>query len=311
MPPPIVRHVSDSALLVRDLVVRYGARAAVSGLTLAAPPGKVTALVGPNGAGKSSTVEVCVGLRRAASGTVEVLGLPIGPGADPRLRSRVGVMLQDGGLYATARPRELLTYLASLYPRPADPAEVLDSLGVDPGLRTPIRRLSGGEQQRVKCAAALIGSPEIVFLDEPTAGLDAIGRRSFHDLIRARVADGMTVLLTTHLMDDVERLADHVVVMAAGRNLLQGSVSELVGEDESVTFRGPMHADLTSLRAVLPTGGDVLEDPAGHYRVTGAADPMVLSAIAAWCGQHGVRTADLTIGRRSLEDVIVDAVGDL
>ncbi len=303
--------MSESALLVRDLVVRYGTRAAVSGLTLAAPTGKVTALVGPNGAGKSTTVDVCVGLRRPASGSVEVLGLPIGPAADQQLRSRVGVMLQDGGLYATARPLELLTYLASLYPQAADPAEVLDSLGVDPGIRTPIRRLSGGEQQRVKCAAALISSPEIVFLDEPTAGLDAIGRRSFHDLIRGRVAEGMTVILTTHLMDDVERLADHVVVMAAGRNVLQGSVTDLVGEDESVTFRGPMHADLTALRAVLPPDGIVLENPAGHYRVTGAADPMVLSAIAAWCGQHGVRTADLTIGHRSLEDVIVDVVGDL
>ena len=292
-------------------MVRYGARAAVSGLTLSAPTGRVTALVGPNGAGKSSTVEVCVGLRRPSAGTVEVLGVPVGPGSDARLHSRVGVMLQDGGLYSTARPLELLTYLASLYPCPEDPVTLLDSLGIDPAVRTPIRRLSGGEQQRVKCAAALIGSPEIVFLDEPTTGLDALGRRTFHDLIRQRVADGLTVVLTTHLMDDVERLADHVVVIAAGRNVREGSIEELVGEDESVTFRGPMHAELSSLRAVLPPGGDVVEEPAGQYRVTGAADPMVLSAIAAWCAQHGVRTADLTVGRRSLEDVIIDLVGDL
>ena len=292
-------------------MVRYGARAAVSGLSLTAPVGQVTALVGPNGAGKSTTVEVCVGLRRAASGQVSVLGIPVGTGSAPGLRSRVGVMLQDGGLYATARPLELLTYLASLYPHAEDPAELLASLGIDPGVRTPIRRLSGGEQQRVKCAAALVGTPEVVFLDEPTAGLDAIGRRSFHDLVRSRVSSGTTVVLTTHLMDDVERLADHVVVIAAGRNLLQGSVADLVGEEESVSFRGPMHAELSSLRAVLPPGGDVLEGPAGHYRVTGAADPMVLSAIAAWCAQHGVRTADLSVGHRSLEDVVIDLVGDL
>ena len=118
-------------------------------------------------------------------------------------------------------------------------------------------------------------------------------------------------MLTTHLMDDVERLADHVVVVAGGRGIRHGTIAELVGEEESVSFRGPMHADLAGLRAVLPDGGDVVENPPGHYRVTGAADPMVLSAIAAWCGQHGVRTADLTVGRRSLEDVIVELVGDL
>ncbi len=301
----------DSALVVSDLVVRYGGRAAVSGLSMTAPSAKVTALVGPNGAGKSTTVDVCVGLRRPDAGHVEVLGTPIGATSPARLRSRVGVMLQDGGLYATARPLELLSYLASLYPNAEDPAELLASLGVDPGVRTPIRRLSGGEQQRVKCAAALVGSPEMVFLDEPTAGLDATGRRAFHDLIRSRVSDGMTVVLTTHLMDDVERLADHVVVVAAGRGLREGSIASLVGEEESVSFRGPMHADLGSLRAILPPDGDVVEGPLGQYRVTGAADPMVLSAIAAWCAQHGVRTADLTVGRRSLEDVIVDLVGDL
>jgi ABC-2 type transport system ATP-binding protein len=253
---------------------------------------------------------VCVGLRAAASGTVEVLG------RDATARSaapdpRIGVMLQDGGLYSTARPLELVRYVASLYPDPDDPAALLDGLGIDPATRTTIRRLSGGEQQRVKCAAALVGRPELAFLDEPTAGLDSLGRRTFHDRVRSLVDRGTTIVLTTHLMDDVERLADHVVVVARGRDVRQGTIPELVGEEESVSFRGPMHADVSGLRSVLPDGGDVVESPAGHYRVTGAADPMVLSAIAAWCGQQGFRTADLTVGRRSLEDVIVELVGDL
>jgi ABC-2 type transport system ATP-binding protein len=302
--------VSEPAVRVSDLVVRYGARTAVSGLSFEAPAGRVTALVGPNGAGKTSTVEVCVGLRPAAGGSVTVLGHEVtarGSGPDPR----IGVMLQDGGLYSTARPLELVRYIASLYPDADDPAALPESLGVDPGTRTTIRRMSGGEQQRVKCAAALVGRPGLAFLDEPTAGLDSLGRRTFHDLVRSIVESGTPIVLTTHLMDDVERLADHVVVVAAGRTVRQGTIAELVGEEESVSFRGPMHADVTGLRAVLPDGGDVVEHPAGHYRVTGAADPMVLSAIAAWCGQHGVRTADLTVGRRSLEDVIVDLVGDL
>jgi ABC-2 type transport system ATP-binding protein len=302
--------VPDPAVRVRDLVVRYGERTAVSGLSFEAPPGQVTALVGPNGAGKTSTVEVCVGLRRAASGSVEVLGREAATRSaapDPR----IGVMLQDGGLYSTARPLELVRYIASLYPDPDDPSALLEGLGIDPGTRTTIRRLSGGEQQRVKCAAALVGRPHLAFLDEPTAGLDSQGRRTFHDLVRGLVDRGTTIVLTTHLMDDVERLADHVVVVARGRDVRHGTLAELVGEEESVSFRGPMHADVSGLRSVLPDGGDVVENPAGHYRVTGAADPMVLSAIAAWCGQQGFRTADLSVGRRSLEDVIVELVGDL
>lgn len=301
------------ALVVDDLVVRYGTRSAVAGLSFTAPAGQVTALVGPNGAGKTSTVEVCTGLRPAAGGRVEVLGtrLPATGATRARLHARVGVMLQDGGLYTTARPLELVRYLGSLYPDPRDAAELLDRLGIDPSTRTPIRRLSGGEQRRVAAAVAMVGRPELAFLDEPTAGLDSRARRSFHDLVRELVADGTTIVLTTHLMDDVERLADQVVVVAAGRAVRTGSVADLVGEEESISFRGPLHADLTGLRAVLPEGGDVIEEPPGHYRVTGPVEPMVLSAIAAWCGQHGVRTSDLTVGRRSLEDVVIALVGEL
>jgi ABC-2 type transport system ATP-binding protein len=305
--------IVPNAVVVSDLVVRYGPRTAVSGLSFQAATGRVTALVGPNGAGKTSTVEVCVGLRAAAGGTVEVLGtrIPASGRERTRLNGRIGVMLQDGGLYTTARPLELIAYLASLYPDAADPATLLEALGIDPALRTPVRRLSGGEQQRVKCAAALVGRPELAFLDEPTTGLDAVARRAFHDLIRDLVGQGTTIVLTTHLMDDVERLADRVVVVAAGRAIRDGSIDELVGEEESVSFRGPLHADLTGLRSVLPPGAGIEEGPAGHYRVSGAADPMVLSAIASWCAQHGVRTSDLSVGRRSLEDVIVELVGDL
>ncbi len=305
--------MTGNAVLVQDLVVRYGARTAVSGLSFAAAVGAVTAVVGPNGAGKTSTVEACLGLRPFAGGTVEVLGhrLPLGRSAGRDVHRRVGAMLQDGGLYSTAHPRELLEYLAGLYPDAEDPVHLLESLGIDPSRRTPIKRLSGGEQQRVKCAAALIGRPSLAFLDEPTAGLDAIARRGFHDLIRDLVRGGTTIVLTTHLMDDVERLADSVVVVAGGRDIRQGSVAELVGDEESVAFRGPMHVDLARLRAVLPPGSSVEEEPAGHYRVTGRVDPMVLSAVASWCGQNGVRTSDMSVGRRSLEDVVIALVGEL
>ena len=259
-----------------------------------------------------STIEVCTGLRQAASGVVEILGtrVPARGAAQARLRGEVGVMLQDGGLYATARPLELVAYIASLHHDPLDPATILDALGIDPAIRTPIRRLSGGEQQRVKCAVALVGRPTLAFLDEPTAGLDAMGRRTVHDLVRDLVARGSSVVLTTHLMDDVERLADHVVVIARGRALRTGTVTELVGSDDSVFFRGPLHADLTSLRAALPQACQVEEGQPGRYRVTGATDPMVLSSVASWCAQHGMRTSDVTVGRQSLEDLMIDLVED-
>lgn len=306
--------VPPAAVRVRDLVVRYGSRTAVAGLSFAAPAGEVTAIVGPNGAGKTSTVEVCVGLRRASAGSVEVLGaeLPVPAARRSALHARVGVMLQDGGLYTSARPLELVRYVASLYPEPRDPAILLEGLGIDPSVRTPIRRLSGGEQRRVAAATALVGRPELAFLDEPTAGLDAVARRAFHDLVRDLVAEGTTVVLTTHLMDDVERLADQVVVVVGGRAVRQGSVDDLVGAGEVVSFRGPANADLSALRAaLLPAAATVDEGPPGHYRASGTSDPMVLSAVAAWCAQQGVRTSDLRVGRRSLEDVIVDLVGEL
>ncbi len=302
----------EAAVIVRDLVVRYGARTAVAGLTFSAASGAVTALVGPNGAGKTSTVEVCVGLRSPAGGDVSLLGhqRPLTGAIAADVHSRVGVMLQDGGLYPTARPLELVTYIASLYPNPDDPAALLATLGIDPGVRTTIRRLSGGEQQRVKCAAALVGRPDLVFLDEPTAGLDSAARRTVHDLVRSLTSRGTSVVLTTHLMDDVERLADHVVVMASGRSIRQGTVADLVGDEDSVSFRGPMHANLADLTSALPEHCTISEDHPGHYRVSGSADPMVLSAIASWCAQHGARTSDLSVGRRSLEDVLVELTGE-
>ncbi len=304
---------APAALDVADLGIRYGAKVAVDGLSFRAPVGAVTALVGPNGAGKTSTVEACVGLRRFHAGRIDVLGHRVTDDVEPpaQVRDRVGVMLQDGGLYPTARPLELVRHVAALYPSADDPADLLSALGIDPATRTTIRRMSGGEQRRIACAAALVGRPSLAFLDEPTAGLDAVARREFHELIRARVADGLTVVLTTHLMDDVERLADRVVVVARGRALRAGSVPDLVGDEESVAFRGPMHADLVDLRAALPPGATVAEEAPGRFRVSGAANPMVLSVVAAWCAQNGVRTSDLAVGRRTLEDVVIDLVGDL
>lgn len=285
----------------------------MDGLSFEAAEGSVTALVGPNGAGKTSTVEVCAGLRRPTSGSVEVLGvsLPASARAASRLHEQVGVMLQDGGLYSTARPLPMLRHIAGLYADPRDPAQLLEAVGIDPGTRTTLRRMSGGEQRRVAAAAALVGRPRLVFLDEPTTGLDALARRSFHDLIRGYVEDGTSVVLTTHLMDDVERLADEVVVVSRGRVVAQGSVAELTGSDDTVQFAGPMHLDTSELLSALPRGSRVEETTPGRYRVTGQLDPLALSTVTAWCGQHGVATRDIRLGQSSLEDVVIDLVGEL
>lgn len=297
------------ALAVEDLRLAYGPLRAVAGLSLTAEPGEVTALVGPNGAGKTSAIEACVGLRTGWTGRIRVLGSALATGRGPGrpVRERLGVVLQDGGLPATARPADLLRHVARLYSRTADPLALLEALALADRARTPVRRLSGGEQRRLACAVALVGRPDLVILDEPTAGLDAVARRTVHDLVRGLRSEGVAILLTTHQSDDVERLADRVVVMTGGRDRLTGSLDDLLGAPDAVTFVGPAHADLTGLLAALPAGIGIVEERPGQYRTDAPADPAVLGTIASWCAQHG--TGGLTVGRRSLDDLIVELAG--
>jgi ABC-2 type transport system ATP-binding protein len=225
-----------AALTVRDLVQRYGETTAVDGLSFTAASGQVTAILGPNGAGKTTTVEICAGLCRPGSGEVRILGHEAG---DPRIRARVGVMPQAtgsgaAGVYPSARPRETLELFAALYAEPAGVEDLLRLLDLDRVARTPWRRLSGGEQQRLSLALALVGRPEIVFLDEPTAGLDLHARRATWTLIEELRAAGVTVVLTTHAMDEAERLADHVVIVDRGREVAVGSPAELTRDGGSL-----------------------------------------------------------------------------
>ena len=290
-------------LEIDDLIVRYGATPAVDGLSLAAQAGAVTAILGPNGAGKTTTVEVACGLRRPDGGSVRLLGHSP---SDPAIRARVGVMLQTGGLYPSARPLEWLTYLARLYPNPADPATLLETVGIDPGTRTSARRMSGGEQQRVKLAAALLPRPDVLFLDEPTAGLDPAARRSLLDLLAEGAAAGVGIILTTHLLADVEELADQVTVIQHGRVVADGTVAELTGGHDALRFTGPLHLDVASLAGALPGGYQVEEPRPGAYVVHGAPNPQVLAAVTAWCAQHGVMPTGLSVGTQTLEELLLD-----
>lgn len=214
------------AVVVDGLVMRYGDKAAVDGLSLTVETGTITAVLGPNGAGKTTTLETCEGYRAPQSGTVRVLGL------DPRaehaaLAPRIGVMLQSGGAWSGSRALEMLEHVASLYAHPLDVGALAERLGLGDCGRTPYRRLSGGQQQRLALATALVGRPELVFVDEPTAGMDPHARRTTWDLLRELRAAGVTVVLTTHHMDEAERLADRIHIIDHGRLVGSGTPSEL------------------------------------------------------------------------------------
>jgi ABC-2 type transport system ATP-binding protein len=270
----------------------------------------VTAVLGPNGAGKTTTVEICEGYRRQDAGTVRVLGLdPIRNGR--ALKPRVGVMLQSGGVYPGARAEEMLRHVAALHAHPLPVPGLVDRLGLGSAGRTPYRRLSGGQRQRLALAMAVVGRPELVFLDEPTAGLDPQARRATWELIEQLRADGVTVVLTTHLMDEAERLADRVVIVDAGRVVTAGSPDELssAGAENSLRFHGPAGLDVASLSAALPEGSTVTEPRPGTYRVQGEMRPQLLATVTTWCASHGVMPEGLTVERRTLEDVFLDLTG--
>ena len=300
--------MTGPALEVVDLVKRYGERTAVDGLSFAVRRGTVLALLGPNGAGKTTTVEVAEGFRRADGGSVRVLGLD--PGAT-ELRARVGVMPQTGGGYPGLRAGELLRLVASYHRHPLDPADLLTRLGLDDVARLPFRRLSGGQQQRLSLAMAVIGRPQLVFLDEPTAGLDPQARRATWELVEALRRDGVTVVLTTHLMDEAERLADDVVVVDHGRLVAHGTIAELTrtGAVGQLRFRATAGLDLEDLLLALPEGCVAKESPAGSYLVEGDMQPQLLAAVTTWCAARGVMAQDLKVEQRSLEDVFLELTG--
>jgi ABC-2 type transport system ATP-binding protein len=299
--------VADAAVEVAGLAKAYGGIQAVDGLSFEVARAGVTALLGPNGAGKTTTVEICEGFRRPDAGRARVLGLD--PIRDARsLRPRIGVMLQAGGCYPGARTLEMLELLAAHAAHPLDPRELLERLSLGQVAKSTYRRLSGGEKQRLSLGMAVIGRPELVFLDEPTAGLDVQGRRDTWQLIRDLRSSGVTVVLTTHAMDEAERLADAVVIVNHGRLVAAGTPAELTasGAQGRLSFRAREGLDLGSLLAGLASGATGREDPPGNYVLQGIVDPQLLAAVTAWCASNGVMAEDLRVQQRSLEDVFVE-----
>jgi ABC-2 type transport system ATP-binding protein len=303
--------VIGPAVEVRNLVKHYGDRPAVDDLSLTVERGQIMALLGPNGAGKTTTIEICEGYRRPDAGSVRVLGLdPVADAA--QVRSRVGLMLQDGvGGYTTARAAELLELFARFARSPQPVGELLARVGLSDVARTPVKRLSGGQKQRLSLAAALVGRPELVFLDEPTAGMDPQARNGTWELISDLRRDGVTVVLTTHYLQEAETLADQVVVIDDGRIVAQGTPRELThgGADGQLRFVSAPGLDVAAMSIDITGAVRITETSAGCYLVDGAADPALIAALTGWCARRDVMITDISVSRRSLEDVFLDLTG--
>jgi len=313
---------ADLAVQVSGLVKRYDRRAVVAGLTFEVRRGECLALLGPNGAGKTTTVEVLEGYRRADDGHVRVLGLdPARDGA--ALRARIGLMLQAGGIYPQARPLEILRLYARFYASPRDPDGLLDLVGLRESATTRVKVLSGGQRQRLGLALALVGRPELVVLDEPTAGMDPEAKAATRALIGELRAAGVTVLLTTHDLADVERLADRIALIDRGRLVALGSPAELTaGAVPRLRFRlaAPLSdTDRDTLPAALAgdaPGATIVDEGGGRYRFEGLApDPALIARLAAWCAANAALIVELGTGSGTFEDryleLLANEAGDV
>jgi ABC-2 type transport system ATP-binding protein len=300
---------ADPVIQVRDLTKHYGDVRAVDGVSFEVRRGEIFGLLGPNGAGKTTTVEILEGLRRPDGGTASVLGLDVVRDADA-LKPRIGVSLQTAALYPKLTVVELLDLFRSFYPKPRPTEQLIDALGLGERRNAQSSQLSGGQRQRLAVALALVNDPELVFLDEPTTGLDPAARRSLWGLIEELRAGGTSVLLTTHYMEEAEILCDHLAIMDHGRILQSGTVDALVSnrfKDRAVRFDTHEALDVATLEG-LPAVSSVKVDETEtlvYTREVGAT----IGALLAVADARGVEPQNLAIRRASLEDLFLDLTG--
>lgn len=331
----------EPALSIKDLIkefkpsrafrTKYPERLTASGLyravnkvNLRVFPGEVVVLLGANGAGKTTTLACAQGLLKPTRGTVRLLGEnPLQ--ADPELRAKVGIMLQDGGLPNAMHPIPLLEHISTMYTDPYPVEELAERLGIDAFNGTTIRRLSGGQKQRVSLAAALIGRPDVLFLDEPSAGLDPQSRNVVFDIIREQRELGTAIVLTTHLIDDAQKLADYVYIIENGTTVQEGTVSELIASDGTNRLQYTLDAPTPTREQLLPAhlraGVELIEKvpytPArdgapsvpGEYELVGALRPEHLAAFTSALAERYLMPISLTMEPKTLEDVFLDISG--
>ncbi len=297
------------AITVEGLAKHYGAVRAVDSLSFTVGAGEVFALLGPNGAGKTTTVEMLEGYRAPDAGKARVLGLdPIRDGQ--RLKQQIGIMLQQDGLYPGLTAREVLNLYSRFYQRPADVTALLELVGLQTAARTRCRQLSGGQKRRLALAVALVGQPALVFLDEPTAGMDPQARLATWEIIRSLQREGATVLLTTHLMDEAERLADRVAIIDHGRLVALDTIAALTGGAAAgmVRFSAPAGLDCAAL-AALPSAEEASEARPGSYVLKTTDAPALLAELTAWLRDQGVTLTELRVGHGSLEEIFLQLTG--
>lgn len=300
---------NQPALVLHEVTKTFGAKRAVDSLSIRVERGEILSLLGPNGAGKTTTIEMCEGFVKPTSGSIEVLG--VNPAQEPEeVRRRIGIMLQGGGSYPGIKVGEMIRLVASYSACPLDVPWLIDVLGLAGVEKTGYRRLSGGQQQRVSLACALVGRPELVFLDEPTAGMDAQSRLQVWEIIRGLKRDGVTVILTTHLMDEAEALSDRVVIIDHGNMIADGtpqSLASLTTSSVQLSFETASAIDVATFSSAV--GAEISEVRPLAYRVDATVTPELIARVAQAAADHGVLLHDLSTNHRKLEDVFLDLTG--
>jgi len=287
------------SVVVENLSVSYGSLVAVDNVSFEAPSGGVTVILGPNGAGKTSTIEVCEGFRTTKSGSVRVLGLD--PVSDHRaLTERMGVMLQGGGVYPSARVRDVVAHFCALHNKGVNATQLIERVGLSNRSTGTWRKLSGGEQQRLSLALALAADPDVIFLDEPTSGVDIDGRDIIADIIRDLAARGTTVVLASHDMAEAEKVATHAVLFNSGRVIASGEIKTLLTSRKHLRFTssvGLVPAELAvSINSPVVAIGD------GVYEVASEPTPQLMTRISQWLADNDHPLLGVDMGTESLED---------
>ena len=304
-----------AAVEVDGITKRYDGRPVLRGVSFRVDPGETFAILGPNGAGKTTTVEILEGYRRPDVGRVKVLGVdPARGGRDHR--ARVGLMLQGGGgVDPRMTAREVLVLHGRFHATPRDPDELLALLGLEAVARTRYRRLSGGERQRLGLALALVGRPRLIALDEPTAGMDVEARATTRSLLATLRMDGVTIILTSHDLTDVERVADRIAIIDRGRLIALGAPDDLAASSSSAALRLRLRqpldgADREMLAARIGAaspGATLVDDGGGRYRVVSVRPgPELVAGVASWCAERGVLILELRVGGGTLEERYVE-----
>jgi ABC-2 type transport system ATP-binding protein len=309
---PSVPGQGEVAIVVENFSKTYGSHRVVDHLQFTIQRGEVFALLGPNGAGKTTTVETLEGYRAPGEGVIRVLGLD--PIRDARtLQPQIGVMLQQDGLYPALTAREVLRLFAGYYEQPQDIDALLERVGLTAAAKTRCRRLSGGQKRRLALAVALVGNPALVFLDEPTAGMDPQARLTTWEIVRDLKNNGVTTLLTTHLMDEAERLADRVAIIDHGRSIALDTPANMTGVQTAnvARFVAPTGLDCTQL-AVLPSVTKAEEVRPGSYVLESSSPetmPALLVELTTWLRDHNTTLSELHVGHGSLEDLFLRLTG--